>query len=65
MFNKHKAQRLIGLSIMFFLLLNFPLIKVLESRQLFLGLPTLYVGIFALWLVLIVWTIRIIERKQP
>lgn len=64
MFNKHKAQRLIGLSIFFFMVLNFPLIRVLEHRQLIFGIPALYLGIFMVWLLMIVWVILVVERKK-
>jgi len=63
MFNKHKAQRLFGMSILFFVLLNYPLLRVFGHQGTIMGIPTLYVSIFAIWAAIIGWTIWIIERK--
>ena len=52
--DKIKAQRLVYLGILFSLLLNYPIMSTYNKALTIMGLPLLYVGAFALWIVLIV-----------
>lgn len=58
-----KWERLIALFVVGFALLNFPLLALLDSNQVILGIPALYFYLFTLWILLIAITAWIIERR--
>ncbi|RMG63016.1 MAG: hypothetical protein D6722_17955 [Bacteroidetes bacterium] len=48
-----KGKRLIGLFALFFVLLNFPLIQIMDQEGMIWGIPSLYFTLFLLWFLLI------------
>jgi hypothetical protein len=59
-----KATRLISVSIVAFLLLNFPLLSTVSNTHLLLGLPVLYVYVFFVWALLISATFLISQNQS-
>ena len=59
---KRKTERLIGLFLLGCLLFNYPLLALFNLRATFLGIPLLYVYLFAAWGLLIALAAVIMER---
>ena len=61
---KINGRRLVGLFLLGMLLFNFPLIYLFNRPLLILGIPILYLYLFAAW-ALIVFLTLIISRAKP
>ena len=59
------GQRLIGIFLIAFVLVNFPLISIWGGDGQLFGFPTLFVGIFSLWTSLIMLLFWMLQRKKP
>ena len=61
--DKHqvKGQRLVALSMLGFLLFNYPLLALFNDRGFFFGIPVLYAYIFLSWGLLILLLALVIE----
>jgi hypothetical protein len=57
------TQRLIALFILGWLLFNYPLLALFNRAHTLLGIPLLYVYLFAVWALLICLSAFIVERK--
>lgn len=55
-------QRLVAVFLAAVFLLNYPVLSLFDRPESFLGLPTLYVFIFAVWVALIAAIAWIVER---
>lgn len=62
---KRTEQRLLMASLLFGLLLNYPILSIFNSNRLLFGLPQLYVYLFVTWGVLILLIYRIASNIQP
>lgn len=61
---KDKGFKLLSLFLLALVLFNFPIIKLFSSYRLLAGMPPLYLYIFSAWLLLIILTIRIVEKPK-
>ena len=61
---KDRSAKLISLFFTAFVLLNFPIISILGNQKQFKGIPVLYLYFFLLWVAIIFFTYRIVERKE-
>jgi hypothetical protein len=62
--DKINGRRLVGLFLLGILLFNFPLLTLFNRPALALGIPVLYLYLFAAWSLLIL-LMRIISRGKP
>ena len=58
-----KAQRLIALCMLGFLLFNYPILALFNQATLFLGIPLIYAYIFAAWALLIALMALVVGRS--
>jgi hypothetical protein len=58
-----KAQRLVALCLLGFLLFNYPILALFNRAGLVLGIPVLYAYIFAAWALLIALMAIIVGRS--
>ena len=61
---KRKGERLISLLIVGAILLNFPLLSVFSTNNLFFGFPVLFVYLFFVW-GLIIGAMALVLRDRP
>lgn len=59
------SQRLVGIFLIAFVLVNFPLIGIWGDDGKIFGLPTLFVGIFGVWASLITLLFWMVRRRKP
>ena len=57
-----KGQRLVALFLLGFLLLNYPLLDLVAGAGHVLGIPALYVYVFAIWAALIALMALVVEK---
>ena len=57
-------ERLVALVIIAALILNYPLLPLFGGQRLWLGIPVLYLYLFATWLLFIVLTAVLMTRKS-
>jgi hypothetical protein len=57
-----KGQRLAALFLLGFLLLNYPLLDLFAGTSHVLGIPALYVYVFAAWAMLIALMVLAVEK---
>jgi Ca2+/Na+ antiporter len=62
--NKRNNQKLIFLAILLLVLLSYPFISLSNKAQLLFGIPMLYLYIFIVWIIIIIISYRIVEKKQ-
>jgi hypothetical protein len=62
--DKINGRRLVGLFLLGMLLFNFPLLHLFNRSVLVLGIPALYLYLFAAWS-LIIFLILMISRSKP
>ena len=62
MHNEDRGKRLIAVFLLGLVLLNFPLLAVVEAGQRWFGLPPLFLYLFGAWAGLIVLLALIVER---
>ena len=61
--NKRKENRLIGLSVLGFVLMNYPILAIFDMGQTWMGLPVLYLYFFVVWMLFIGLVAYLIEAK--
>jgi len=61
---KRRGERLVGLLIAGFVLLNFPLLSIFNVPRLLLGIPVLYVYLLSVW-VLLIGVMVLVHRERP
>ena len=61
---KRRGERLVGLMIAGFILLNFPVLSVFSIPRMVFGIPLLYVYLFSVWVLLIIVMV-LIFRDRP
>ncbi|MDH5246343.1 MAG: hypothetical protein OEW98_07830 [Betaproteobacteria bacterium] len=59
------GHRLIALSLLGFLLFNYPLLDLFSRTGQILGIPVLYAYIFAAWALLIALMVLAVEKRNP
>ena len=59
------GQRLIALSLLGFLLFNYPLLDLFAHAGQILGIPVLYAYVFAAWALLIALMALAVEKRNP
>lgn len=64
MMSRRKGLKLIGISILFFLLLNYPLVTLWDQYSTFGGIPSLFFSLFILWGCMIVCLFFIPNNNQ-
>ena len=57
------GQRLIAISLLGLLTLNYPLLTVVNRSETVFGIPVLYVYLFALWTAVILLCAWVVERS--
>ena len=62
--DKINGRRLVGLFLLGVLLFNFPLLYLFNRPQLALGIPVLYLYLFAAWSLIIFLTL-LLSRSRP
>ena len=60
-----RGKRLVAVFLLGVVLLNFPLLAVVEVTGRLFGLPSLFVYLFGAWAGLIVCLASIVERRPP
>jgi hypothetical protein len=60
--NEDRGKRLIAVFLLGLILINFPLLAVVEAGQRWFGLPPLFLYLFGAWVGLIVLLALIVER---
>lgn len=60
---KVKGQRLVALFLLGNLLFNYPLLALFNQSGLILGIPLLYVYVFAAWALLIALLAAVVEKR--
>ncbi|QJD79624.1 hypothetical protein [Spirosoma rhododendri] len=60
-----KSTRLLLLSVLFILLLNEPIITLVDRNELLLGIPVLYLYVMVVWMLLIGLLAYVIHRATP
>ena len=58
----NKSSRLVGIFLLFFTLLNFPIIGLFNKTMIIGGIPLLYLYLFLVWLIFIIFMF-LIARK--
>jgi hypothetical protein len=61
--NQDRGKRLIAVFLLGTVLLNFPLLTVVEAGQRLFGLPPLFLYLFSVWAGLIVLLALLVERR--
>jgi hypothetical protein len=61
--NQDRGKRLIAVFLLGMVLLNFPLLTVVEAGQPLFGLPPLFLHLFAIWAGLIILLALLVERR--
>lgn len=61
--NDRHAKLLITFGL-FLLLLNFPMLGIVDKAELWFGVPALYFYFFFIWALLIVLIVRIMRKKK-
>ncbi|TAE53352.1 MAG: hypothetical protein EAZ89_07520 [Bacteroidetes bacterium] len=64
MWRNNRAPKLAGLFLLFLALFNYPLLGLIGQGS-WGEIPAFYAGVFVLWLLLIILTMIIVERKRP
>ena len=59
-----KSERLVALSVLGFLLFNYPLLALFNRPETLFGIPVLYAYIFAVWCLLIALIALVAEKKN-
>jgi hypothetical protein len=59
-----RSERLVGLFLLGLLLFNYPLLALFNAPRLVLGVPLLYLWLFAAWAAVIVVTAIILHRTE-
>jgi len=62
--DKKNARRLVGLFLLGVLIFNFPLLSLFNRPILILGIPALYLYLFAAWS-LIILVMLLLSRSKP
>ena len=57
-------KRLLGIFLIAFVLLNFPILNIWAGEKFVVGFPTLYLGIFGIWTALIGLLYWVVSRKS-
>ena len=58
------SQRLIVIFVIGCLLLNYPLVSIVNKSRLLAGIPLLFIFIFGVWLLLILLTAIVLRQKE-
>jgi|Tabmets5t2r1_1033131.scaffolds.fasta_scaffold58328_2 hypothetical protein len=61
--DEDRGKRLIAVFLLGLVLINFPLLAVVEAGQRWFGLPPLFVYLFGAWAGLIVLLVLLVERR--
>lgn len=62
--NKTKEQKLFLLFILLLVLLNFPIISIIQSDQYIVGFPLKIVIVFIIWFTIIMFAAIFVNRKK-
>ncbi|OQX08965.1 MAG: hypothetical protein BWK76_22885 [Desulfobulbaceae bacterium A2] len=62
---KRQRERLLAVFVLGVLLLNYPLLSLVSTERLLLGVPVLYLALFAIWLTLIVCMALALRKTSP
>jgi len=60
----NKSSRLVGIFLLFFALLNFPIIGLFNKKLIIGGIPLLYLYLFLVWLIFIIFMFLIIRKTS-
>jgi hypothetical protein len=60
----HKIQRLLAICVLFFCILNFPVLTIVNKEVLVKGVPVLYLYFFIIWILMIASIMKIIDSKE-
>ncbi|MDX1909743.1 MAG: hypothetical protein SF053_22085 [Bacteroidia bacterium] len=64
MWNHLKGKKLAGISVLFAILLNYPIISIFSQSGYIWGVPRLYASIFMMWLLMIILLILLLETRD-
>jgi hypothetical protein len=59
-----RSSRLLIVFVIFFLLMNYPILGIFDKSELKFGLPVLYFYLFFIWLALIVVVALIVRNRK-
>ena len=59
-----KAEHLVALCLLGFLLFNYPILALFNRSTLLLGIPLIYAYIFAAWAILIALLALVVRRRD-
>jgi len=59
-----KTSKVIGIFLLGFVLLNFPIINLFTKDQFIFGIPSLYIYFFMVWVILIIFIARTTRKKD-
>ncbi|MEM1322983.1 MAG: hypothetical protein AAGG75_22145 [Bacteroidota bacterium] len=62
--SSNRTSKLIGLFLLGLILLNFPIINLFSKEDFLFGIPSLYIYLFLVWLLLIIFIAMIVRRKD-
>jgi hypothetical protein len=60
---RRKAERLVALAVLGFLLFNYPLLSIFSAETTVFGIPLLYAYLFASWALLIALMALVVRRS--
>ena len=58
-----KEQKLIFISVLFLILFNFPMLSIFNTGGNVNGIPTLYLYVFMVWILLVTVIFRILRKE--
>jgi hypothetical protein len=61
---KRQSERLMGLLLIGFIAINYPLLALFSKTVLWFGIPALYLYLFAFWVLFIALTAAVMEKRE-
>ena len=61
---KRQGERLIGLLLIGFIAINYPLLALFSKTVLWFGIPALYLYLFAFWVLFIALSAAVMEKRD-
>lgn len=61
---RKKEHQLLLISVIGMFLFNFPLLSTVDRSGLILGIPSLYAYLFFVWIIIIMLTLAVVEKKH-
>jgi fatty acid desaturase len=62
---KRQGERLMGLLLIGFIAINYPLLALFSKTVLWFGIPALYFYLFVFWALFIALSAAVMEKREP